>query len=289
MCRILQPGFKALALVSPHSSLPSLVCVLKSLCLVLSGLPVGLVQALKEQRGSLPCISVMCSLHSHCNADEIHELRKREKEQGLEPDWEIDMFMKASAARGKRHSIMTDYVMRMLGLEVCLHRLLACPRHRYSRAMQLERRLNPSCCPFNAVRLLQKYELAPESAGRHYVIPQHQQSLEKEELACCSMSFISLQVCADTMIGSQLVRGISGGQKKRVTTGQHFTLPLDVLCAPSLACLEPCADHLSAPFLALTHICVFRVTDPALVIWSHSALCTCRRDCGGPLQDAVHG
>ena len=26
--------------------------------------------------------------------------------------------MKASAARGKRHSIMTDYVMRMLGLEV---------------------------------------------------------------------------------------------------------------------------------------------------------------------------
>lgn len=52
-------------------------------------------------------------------ADEIHELRKREKEQGLEPDWEIDNFMKASAARGKRHSIMADYVMRMLGLEVC--------------------------------------------------------------------------------------------------------------------------------------------------------------------------
>lgn len=53
-------------------------------------------------------------------ADEIHELRKREKEQSLEPDWEIDHFMRASAARGKRHSIMADYVMRMLGLEVCL-------------------------------------------------------------------------------------------------------------------------------------------------------------------------
>ena len=50
--------------------------------------------------------------------DEIHELRKREKEQGHEPDWEMEYFMKASAARGKRHSIMTDYVMRMLGLEV---------------------------------------------------------------------------------------------------------------------------------------------------------------------------
>ncbi len=63
-------------------------------------------------------------------ADEIHELRKREKEQGLEPDWEIDHFMKASAARGKRHSIMTDYVMRMLGLEVC-HSSLSCMLRRW--------------------------------------------------------------------------------------------------------------------------------------------------------------
>lgn len=51
--------------------------------------------------------------------DEIHELRKREKEEGIEPDWEIDSFMKASSARGKRHSLMTDYTMRMLGLEAC--------------------------------------------------------------------------------------------------------------------------------------------------------------------------
>ena len=29
-----------------------------------------------------------------------------------------------------------------------------------------------------------------------------------------------LQICADTMIGNQLIRGISGGQRKRVTTGQ---------------------------------------------------------------------
>ncbi|EIE26053.1 ATP-binding cassette transporter [Coccomyxa subellipsoidea C-169] len=85
--------------------------------------------------------------------DEIHELRKREKEQGIEPDWEIDSFMRASAARGKRHSIMADYVMRMLGLEVC----------------------------------------------------------------------------ADTMIGSQLIRGISGGQKKRVTTGEIVVGPCKTL------------------------------------------------------------
>ena len=30
---------------------------------------------------------------------------------------------------------------------------------------------------------------------------------------------VKLQVCADTMVGNQMVRGISGGQKKRVTSG----------------------------------------------------------------------
>lgn len=53
--------------------------------------------------------------------DEIEELRKKEKELGIEPDWEIDAFMKASALRGKEHSIMTDYILRMLGLEVSLY------------------------------------------------------------------------------------------------------------------------------------------------------------------------
>lgn len=30
---------------------------------------------------------------------------------------------------------------------------------------------------------------------------------------------LQLQVCADTLIGSDQVRGVSGGQRKRVTTG----------------------------------------------------------------------
>ena len=51
-------------------------------------------------------------------ADELEELRKREKELGIEPDWEIDAFMKACSLKGKQYSLMTDYILRMLGLEV---------------------------------------------------------------------------------------------------------------------------------------------------------------------------
>lgn len=29
-----------------------------------------------------------------------------------------------------------------------------------------------------------------------------------------------VQVCADTLIGDDQIRGVSGGQRKRVTTGQ---------------------------------------------------------------------
>ena len=39
----------------------------------------------------------------------------------------------------------------------------------------------------------------------------------------------SPQVCADTIVGSHTRRGISGGQKKRVTTGEVVVGPCKVL------------------------------------------------------------
>jgi ABC-type nitrate/sulfonate/bicarbonate transport system ATPase subunit len=37
---------------------------------------------------------------------------------------------------------------------------------------------------------------------------------------------LGLSTCADTIIGDELQRGISGGQKKRTTIGKYFTLEL---------------------------------------------------------------
>lgn len=53
-------------------------------------------------------------------AEELEELRKREKEAGYTPDWELDAFMKAEIRKGKKESIVTDLVIKLLGLDVRL-------------------------------------------------------------------------------------------------------------------------------------------------------------------------
>ncbi|XP_050231262.1 ABC transporter G family member 39-like isoform X2 [Mercurialis annua] len=85
--------------------------------------------------------------------DMLVELSRREKAAGIKPDPEIDAFMKATAMSGQKTSLVTDYVVKLLGLDIC----------------------------------------------------------------------------ADTLVGDQMRRGISGGQKKRVTTGEMLVGPAKVL------------------------------------------------------------
>ena len=38
---------------------------------------------------------------------------------GVEPDWQVDAFMKAMVREGKRENISTDLALHYLGLDVC--------------------------------------------------------------------------------------------------------------------------------------------------------------------------
>ncbi|XP_061981221.1 pleiotropic drug resistance protein 1-like [Populus nigra] len=79
----------------------------------------------------------------------LAELSRREKEANIKPDPDVDVFMKAVATQGQEANVITDYVLKILGLEVC----------------------------------------------------------------------------ADTLVGDEMIRGISGGQRKRVTTGEMLVGP----------------------------------------------------------------
>ncbi|GMQ08798.1 hypothetical protein CsSME_00052377 [Camellia sinensis var. sinensis] len=83
----------------------------------------------------------------------LAELSRREKAANIKPDPDIDIFMKAIATEGQEASVVTDYILKVLGLEGC----------------------------------------------------------------------------ADAMVGDGMIRGISGGQRKRVTTGEMLVGPAKAL------------------------------------------------------------
>ncbi|KAH1153472.1 hypothetical protein AAZX31_18G062400 [Glycine max] len=83
----------------------------------------------------------------------VKNLERLEKEKNILPSPEIDAFMKATLVGGKKHNVMTDYVLKVLGLDVC----------------------------------------------------------------------------SDTVVGNDMLRGVSGGQKRRVTTGEMIVGPRKAL------------------------------------------------------------
>ncbi|KAL5701727.1 transcription factor [Ranunculus cassubicifolius] len=79
----------------------------------------------------------------------LAELSRREKAANIIPDPNLDAFMKAVTNRGNKASAVTDYILKIMGLDVC----------------------------------------------------------------------------ADTLVGNEMIRGISGGQRKRVTTAEMLVGP----------------------------------------------------------------
>ncbi|KAI3421393.1 uncharacterized protein J3R85_012430 [Psidium guajava] len=85
--------------------------------------------------------------------DMLLELSRREKFAGIKPDEDLDIFMKSLALGGPETSLVVEYIMKILGLDIC----------------------------------------------------------------------------ADTLVGDEMLKGISGGQKKRLTTGELLVGPARVL------------------------------------------------------------
>ncbi|XP_068660503.1 pleiotropic drug resistance protein 3-like [Aristolochia californica] len=86
-------------------------------------------------------------------AEIMKEVSRREKLEGIVPEPDIDTYMKATSVKGLARSLQTDYILKILGLDIC----------------------------------------------------------------------------ADTMVGDAMRRGISGGQKKRLTTGEMIVGPTKAL------------------------------------------------------------
>lgn len=97
------------------------------------------------QRASHPTVSLPhpSSGKTPCShdfdAEELKELQKKEKDMNVQPDWEIDAFTKAQIRTGKRHSIVTDLILKLLGLDV------SCTCHHCSRVQHLHSMYKLQC------------------------------------------------------------------------------------------------------------------------------------------------
>ncbi|KAF8034804.1 hypothetical protein BT93_C0965 [Corymbia citriodora subsp. variegata] len=62
--------------------------------------------------------------------DILMEIRRREKEAGIIPDPDIDTYMKEIALKGLKRSLQTDYILKILGLDICADTLIGDPMRR---------------------------------------------------------------------------------------------------------------------------------------------------------------
>ncbi|KAF5178098.1 Pleiotropic drug resistance protein [Thalictrum thalictroides] len=56
--------------------------------------------------------------------DVLAELVRREKLQAITPVQDIEILMKAATIEGQRSSIVTDYILKLLGLDLCANTMV---------------------------------------------------------------------------------------------------------------------------------------------------------------------
>eukprot|EP00594_Rhizosolenia_setigera_P002758 CAMPEP_0178954702 /NCGR_PEP_ID=MMETSP0789-20121207/9152_1 /TAXON_ID=3005 /ORGANISM="Rhizosolenia setigera, Strain CCMP 1694" /LENGTH=505 /DNA_ID=CAMNT_0020636163 /DNA_START=373 /DNA_END=1887 /DNA_ORIENTATION=+ len=81
--------------------------------------------------------------------------------------------------------------------------------------------LTPTCTPREAIYFSAKLRLPATTKHKHL-----------SKLTKVMLRELGLEECADTLIGGGLVKGISGGQKKRTSVG------VELVVKPSLVCLD---------------------------------------------------
>ncbi|KAE8700624.1 Pleiotropic drug resistance protein 1 [Hibiscus syriacus] len=72
----------------------------------------------------------------------------------------------------------------------------------------------------------------------HIHIPEQAASIEGQEtniIADYIIKILGLEICADTLVGDEMIRGVSGGQRKRVTTGEMLAGPAKLLLMDELS------------------------------------------------------
>ncbi|KAL3749878.1 hypothetical protein ACJRO7_010927 [Eucalyptus globulus] len=62
--------------------------------------------------------------------DIMMEISRREKEAGIVPDPDTDTYMKAIALKGLKRTLQTDYILKILGLDICADTLVGNPMRR---------------------------------------------------------------------------------------------------------------------------------------------------------------
>ncbi|KAM1017026.1 hypothetical protein PS2_046083 [Malus domestica] len=67
------------------------------------------------------------------SAQFLSELARREKEAGIYPEPEVDLFMKATSMGGLESSLITDYTLKILGLDICKDTIVGDDMQRVAR------------------------------------------------------------------------------------------------------------------------------------------------------------